>query len=330
MATRCPRPARGWRAAVAGVLLAVALAACGDDGTADPGGPTATTGADEASPADCERGALGERPYILCTSGADEGQGLVIALHGRPSSAEELQQGTELHVLAAEGGLAVVYPQGVDAGWGDDPFSTPSRPAGDEDVVYLDRLVAELRQDPRIGSEPIGILGYSNGAGMALRYAAERPDMVRAVVAVAGQLARDPAVRPSARVPLLVVHGTADPVTPFDNGLADTPDRGPRDPTPTLSTPDTVAAFVSMASGAVTHSGPEEVDPDPDDETRVSTERWVDEEGTVAVLRAVVDGGHTWPSARGKFSGGGFGPISQDIDASADAIAFVIDPDAVG
>jgi hypothetical protein len=60
-----------------------------------------------------------------------------------------------------------------------------------------------------------------------------------------------------------------------------------------------VAAFVSMASGAVTHGGPEEVDPDPDDETRVSTERWVDEEGMVAVLRTVVDGGHTWPSALG-------------------------------
>ena len=333
MATRCrrPAPARGWRAAAAGVLLAVGPAACGDDGTADQGGPTATTRAEEASPAsDCERGALDERPYILCTSGAGDGQGLVVALHARPSSAEELQQGTELHVLAAEDGLAVVYPQGVDAGWGDDPFATPSRPAGDEDVIFLDRLVAELRQDPRIGSEPIGIVGYSNGAGMALRYAAERPDVVRAVVAVAGQLAQDPAVRPSGRVPLLAVHGTADPVTPFDNGLPEAPDRGPRDPTPTLSTPDTVAAFVSMASGAVTHRDPEEVDPDPDDETRVSTERWVDEEGTVAVLRAVVDGGHTWPSARGEFSGGGFGPISQDIDASADAIAFVIDPDAVG
>jgi len=328
MATRRPRPARGWRAALAGVLLAVGLAACGDDGTADPGGGTATTGADAAS--ECERGALDERPYILCVRGADEGQALVIALHGRPSSAEELQQGTELHVLAADAGFAVVYPQGVDASWGDDRFVTPSRPAGDEDVVYLDRLIAELRQDPRISSEPIGIVGYSNGAGMALRYAAERPDMVRAVVAVAGQLARDPTVRPSGRVPLLAVHGTADLDTPFDNGLPATGDRGPRDPTPTLSTPDTVAAFVSMASGAVTHTGPEEIDPDPDDETRVSTERWVDQEGTVAVLRAVVDGGHTWPSARGEFTGGGFGPISQDIDASADAIAFVIDPDAVG
>jgi poly(3-hydroxybutyrate) depolymerase len=82
--------------------------------------------------------------------------------------------------------------------------------------------------------------------------------------------------------------------------------------------------------GAVSHEGPTEVDPDPADGTRVRIERWVDGAGTVAVLLAVVDGGHTWPSARGQFSGGGFGLISQNIDASADTIAFILDPDAVG
>jgi poly(3-hydroxybutyrate) depolymerase len=80
----------------------------------------------------------------------------------------------------------------------------------------------------------------------------------------------------------------------------------------------------------VSHEGPEEVDPDPDDGTRVRVERWVDGAGTVAVLLAIVDGGHTWPSARGQFSRGGFGLISTDIDASADAIAFILDPDACG
>jgi polyhydroxybutyrate depolymerase len=273
---------------------------------------------------------LGKRRYILCTSTQEEPQGLVVALHGRPSPPEELQQGTELHRVGAEHGLAVVYPQGMDARWGDDTFTSPSRPAGDEDVVFLDRLIAELRQDPRIDRGPIGVVGFSNGGNMALRYAAERPTDVRAVVAVAGQLPRDPAIRPTGRVPLLEVYGTADPVAPFDTGLPQTPDRGPRGPTPTLSTPETVAAFVSMAEGAVSHEGPAEVDPDPADGTRVRIERWVDAAGTVAVLLAVVDGGHTWPSARGQFTGGGFGPISKDIDASRDAIAFVLDPDAVG
>lgn len=326
--------AGGRFAVIAVVLLAVGLTACGDDGGDSAGGSggSATTGPAPSTSleSDCEHGTLGERRYILCTSARQEGQGLVVALHARPSSAEEMQEGTELHRIAAEHGLAVVYPQGVDARWGDDTFTSSDRPAGDEDVVFLDGLIAKLREDTRIDDEPIGVVGFSNGASMALRYAAERPGDVGAVVAVAGQLPRDPAVRPSGRVPLLDVHGTADAITPFDTGVPETPGRGPRDLTPTLSAPDTVAAFLSMAVGAVDHKGPVEVDPDPADGTRIRTERWVDGEGTVAVLRAVIDGGHTWPSARGQFSGGGFGAISQDIDATADAIAFVLDPDAVG
>jgi polyhydroxybutyrate depolymerase len=312
-------------------LLAVGLAACGDDSGEDTSGATTTTAAagSTSSESTCEDGTFGGRRYILCTSTQAERQGLVVALHGRPSPPEELEQGTELHQIGAEHGLAVVYPQGIDARWGDDTFTSPNRPAGDEDVVFLERLIAELRQDPRIDHEPIGIVGFSNGASMALRYAAERPTDVRAVV-VAGQLPLDPAIRPTGRVPLLEVYGTADPLAPFDTGQPQTPGRGPQDPTPTLSTPETVAAFVSMAGGAVGHEGPEEVDPDPGDGTRLRIERWVDGAGTVAVLLAVVDGGHTWPSARGQFTGGGLGLISKDIDASADAIAFILDPDAVG
>jgi polyhydroxybutyrate depolymerase len=313
------------------VLLAIGPAACGgDDGSGGSSATATSAPAGSTLVSDCEQGVSGDRRYVLCTSAQEQEEGLIVALHGRPSSAEELQQGTELHRIGADNGLAVVYPQGVDARWGDDTFTSPSRPAGDEDVVFLDSLIAELRQHPRIDDEPIGVVGFSNGASMALRYAAARPANVRAVVAVAGQLARDPAIRPSGRVPLLVVYGTADPIVPYDTGAPDSPGRGAQAATPTLSTRATVEAFITTAVGAVEHEGPEEIDPDPADTTQVRTERWVDEVGTVAVLRAVVGGGHTWPSAHGTFSGGGFGPISQDIDASADAIAFVIDPDTVG
>lgn len=318
------------------MLIWSVTAACGSGDDRGDGGSTGTepTGGTDAAPPrerpepDCEDGTTRERRYILCAGVPDGERDLVVALHPRPSSPEEMLQGTRLHLVAAEHRLAVVYPQGVDGRWGDDTFTTPARPAGSEDIDFLDHLIAMLRRDPRIGEGPVGVVGYSNGAGMALRYAAERPAEVRAVVAVAGQLPRDAAVRPTGRVPLLVVHGTADTITPFDTGVPDEPGRRARDLTPTLSTPGTVAAFVAMATGSVDHQVTDEVDPDPSDSTRLRTERWVDGMGTVAVLRMLVDGGHSWPGADGPFASGRFGPASRDVDATAAAIDFVVDPDA--
>lgn len=328
------------RAAVTALALALIAgsAACGDGDDDDAGGADAsptTSPTVEPAPAPaptpaCEDTDQAGRRVVLCTAGEAPDQGLVVALHGRGSSADEMRAVTELERHAAGEGLAVAYPEALDGGWGDDTFTTPQRPAGDEDVRFLDDLVAALRADPRIGDAPIGVVGFSNGASMGLRYATQRPGDVRAVVAVAGQLPRDPAVRPTAAVPLLEVYGTADPVRPYDTGIPAGPARQPGQPTPTLSAPDTVAAFVAALPAAVPEE-PEESDPSPDDGTRVRTERWAGEGGAVVVFRTIVDGGHTWPSARARLAGGdGYGRVSQDVDASADAVDFVVDPAAVG
>jgi polyhydroxybutyrate depolymerase len=322
----------GLAGTVAGLLLAGATG-CGGDGVGDEGpghaGATATTAAPNGGEPRCEDGTLDDRGYILCATDGRTDQRLVVALHGRGSSADEMRTVTRLDRQAAEAGLAVVYPRAVDRGWGDDTFTSPVRPVGDEDVAFLDALLRALRADPRIDDGPIGVVGFSNGASMALRYTSEHPDEVRAVVSVAGQLPRDPAVRPSGRVPLLEVYGTADPPRPYDIGVRERPGRGPGDPTPTLPTRDTVAAFVALGLGASEREEPVETDLDPRDGTRVRTERWTDRDGTLAVLRSIVGGGHTWPSSRGQFSGGeNFGVISREIDASAEAVAFVLDPEA--
>jgi polyhydroxybutyrate depolymerase len=172
------------------------------------------------------------------------------------------------------------------------------------------------------------VVGFSNGASMALRFASEHPDDVRAVVSIAGQLPRDPAIRPSGRVPLLEVYGTEDPVRPYDIGIQETPGRGPGDPTPTLPTRDTVAAFAAAGLDARGDAAKVVTDLDSTDGTRVRTERWTDRDGTLVVLRSIIGGGHTWPSSNGEFAGGeNFGTMSREIDASAEATAFILDPD---
>ena len=126
-------------------------------------------------------------------------------------------------------------------------------------------------------------------ASMALRYAAQRPDRVRAVVAVAGQLPATPLSGPragsrcwrctAARIPSGPT-AAASPSRP--------PGTGPAHPH---------AAHARHRrrpfAGAATHAGPEPSDPDARDGTTVLTERWRDGEGTVAVLLLTVVGGGT-------------------------------------
>lgn len=329
------------RFAAATLTLLGGLTACSDDDDTSTPVDAATEDEDEGNAAaepvvdpaaatpTCEETTQHGRRAVLCTAGDAPDQGLVVALHGRGSSVDEMRAVTELDRYAAEEGLAVVYPETLDDGWGDDTFPTPARPTGDEDVRFLDDLITALRSDPRIDDGPVGVVGFSNGASMALRYATQRPDQVRAAVAVAGELPRDPAIRPTRPVPLLEVYGTGDPIRSYDAGIAGDPGRAPGDPTPTLSAPDTVAAFVAVTPRA-RHEGPAASDPDPGDGTQVETERWIGDGGTVVVFRSVVDGGHTWPSAHAPSTGGDrYGPVSRDLDAGADAIAFVLDPSAV-
>lgn len=270
------------------------------------------------------------RTIVVCTVADVPEQGLVVALHGRGSSAAEMRAVTQLETYAAEEGLAVVYPNGMDGGWGDDTFTTPTRPQGDEDVRFLDDLIDTLQAEPGIDDDGrVGVVGFSNGASMALRYAVERPDDVRAVVSIAGQLPRDPAVRPrpdAEPVPLLGFYGTADPLRSYDNGIPEPPNRQPGQSTPTLSTPDTIAAFV----GTMPADGePSESDTVADDGTRLRTERWAGDDGdggrAVVVWHTIIDGGHTWPQAHAPLPGT-FGTISQEVDASAEAIAFIVEP----
>ena len=312
----------------AAVLVSAVAPGCGD------GGRPADDAADDAGPhrpgPACAEGLLQARHYVLCMAGDARDQRLIVAVHGRGSSADDMRATTALERPAAAAGLAVLYPDARDGGWGDDTFATSDRPSGDEDVAFLDALVATVQEDPRIADGPVGVVGFSNGASMAMRYGSARPDAVEAVVAVAGQLPRDPMVRPAARVPLLVVHGTADPLRPYATGIpAPASSRQAGEPTPTLSTPDSVAAFVTAAGGVPTHDGPVASDADPGDGTRVETERWSDGDGTLAVLHRVVEGGHTWPSALTP-PPDGYGTVSRDLDASAEAVAFLVDPAGFG
>jgi polyhydroxybutyrate depolymerase len=72
--------------------------------------------------------------------------------------------------------------------------------------------------DPR----RVYLTGFSNGAAMAFRFAAERAGLLAAVAPVAGYCGV-PDPRPSRPVPTLYVIGTADPLVPLRGGQVRSP-----------------------------------------------------------------------------------------------------------
>ncbi len=86
---------------------------------------------------------------------------------------------------------------------------------------FIDELIAAYGIDPR----RVYLLGFSQGAIMSLSLALTQPDKVAGVVAMSGRILPEilPLVAPPpalAGLPILVVHGTEDPMLPIPYGRA--------------------------------------------------------------------------------------------------------------
>lgn len=89
-----------------------------------------------------------------------------------------------------------------------------ARAAGDLDA-FLDAVLAA----EGLGADRLALLGFSQGAMMALQVAPRRAVAIAGLVAISGRLLNPGQLAAEARVkpPVLLIHGDADPVVPFDD-----------------------------------------------------------------------------------------------------------------
>ncbi len=143
---------------------------------------------------------------------------LIVFLHGAGGSASQAMRQTGLAERAASAGFLAVFPEGLgpEGGqtWNAWMCCGYARDQKIDDVGFLSALIARLRGD--FGADPrrVYLAGFSNGAMLASRFVLERPGVAAALVSVAGYLPCD-AERPSANLPVLVIHGSRDAVARF-------------------------------------------------------------------------------------------------------------------
>lgn len=178
------------------------------------------------TPADGVRNVLIARP-----AASPSGQRpLVILLHGHGGSANYVMGLTtdasplaEWLAIADREGVIVAAPDGAvggdgKQGWNDCRRDAPGNPATD-DVAFVRAVIARLRAGNEIDPARIYVMGMSNGGMMTYRLAAELDTRLAAIAVASGGMAKNSECLAATRAtPVLIIHGTSDPVVPYDGG----------------------------------------------------------------------------------------------------------------
>jgi polyhydroxybutyrate depolymerase len=225
---------------------------------------------------------------------------LVVDLHG-------YSEGADVHVLMSQlgpfgdtHGFATITPQGS----GEVPhWDTGTRSA---DHVFLVDAIDDTERALCVDLARVYVDGWSNGAMMASALVCSLADRIAAVAPVAGITALD-GCTPSRPVPVVTLHGTADPFVSFDGGYGPAVADLPAGNGQTLG-----EVFASTSTTATTDALP----PIPDVVAAWAARNGCDPDGTTATIApdvarvsyacppdADVDfyridgGGHAWPGS---------------------------------
>jgi polyhydroxybutyrate depolymerase len=226
---------------------------------------------------------------------------LIISLHGFVEWPEHQAEISHWNEVADETGLIVVYPQGTGfpLRWNASAIS------GNQDVIFISDLIDKLESEYNIDPKRIFVNGLSNGGGMSYLLACELADRIAAFGGVAGAYTLPlETCNPGRPVPVIVFHGTADPIVPYDGGMES--NRGYYLP----AIPEWVEAWAEKNGCNVT--SPEVLPP----QGEVSGVQYGGcQGGTEVVFYTIHGGGHTWPGGEG-LPEWLTGKTTQDIDAT--------------
>jgi polyhydroxybutyrate depolymerase len=168
------------------------------------------------------------REYLLYVPAAYTGAEpvpLVFNLHGYGSyNLQQIFYG-EFRPIADTANFLLAVPNGTLDASGQRYWSVGQAGATVDDVGFLRDLLDTLQAAYNIDPDRVYSAGMSNGGAMSYRLACELSDRIAAVASVtgfmtAGSLA---ACNPPRPVPVMEVHGTADPIVPYEGSVLPVP-----------------------------------------------------------------------------------------------------------
>jgi len=240
------------------------------------------------------------RTYDLhLPSGSPQGpRPLVVNLHPYTGTSGGQAQLTGMNTLADSEGFLIAYPQGLGSptDWNAGACCSAASEGDRDDVGFLDAVIDDVAAKSCVDLARVYAIGFSNGGMMTYRLACQDSARFAATASVSGS-ATVPldTCEPTHPMPLLHVHGTADPLVPYDGGAGGLPISGR--PTPVFpSVADEIATFRmrdSCPSASTVYFN----------QSDAHCDHWGPcKDGSEVIQCTIAGGGHSWPGGAGAFS----------------------------
>ena len=247
---------------------------------------------------------------------------LVVNLHALQSNFVLQMTDSQMNPTAEREGFLVAYPNARGGNWAK---------AGDDNIGFIDAMIDAIDAEYNVDKSRVYITGLSLGGSFSYEVIEALPNRFAAVASVS-YLERPPSL--SRPFPMMHIHGTADPIVPFNGGERDVPGVGRRVYPPVDDAMADWAGNNSCDATAVETDLPNDFLADGTTVTRVEfancgaymtpTDGWTSAE---TVLYRVNGGAHGWPvepDLRPEFAQeiAFFFPLNSDIDGSTEIWNF--------
>lgn len=156
--------------------------------------------------------------YIPESYTGSESVPLVFSLHGAGGTKESQYALSAFNVLAERENFILVTPEATAALGSLTFWNQQNNPNGADDVGFINALINEIASRYTIDLDRVYLAGSSNGAFMALQITCELSDKIAATAAIKGYMSPDQMniCNPTTPTAIIQMHGTDDPLVPYD------------------------------------------------------------------------------------------------------------------
>lgn len=233
---------------------------------------------------------------------------LILNLHGYTSNAQQQQLYSNFMPIADTANFLMVYPNGTYSS-GQRFWNAGISSVLVDDIGFLSALIDSLDLTYNINLNRVYSTGMSNGGYMSHTLACELSNRITAIASVTGSIFNTqygPNCHPMRPVPLMQIHGTADPTVPYTGSTSSMPIDTVVKYWVTKNNCNPTATFSNVPNTSTTDG--------------CTAEHYLYGAGTggsTVELYKIINGGHTWPG----FPFGGVG-TNLDINASKEIWRF--------